>query len=129
MRIGSQQSVVLDSDNNVLDATSVDVSQGRLSLLLKMDTLRPTVLQATITVERLEEIAASGGARVEVVGLDTDSLALDLSGQGRVTAPGQVEQLVIDLSRGARVDGSELETGSVQVSISGGAQADQQVRD
>jgi hypothetical protein len=129
VRIGSPQSVVLESDDNVLDATAVDVSQGRLSILLKMDTLRPTVLQATITVESLEEIAASGGARVEVAGLDTDSLALDLSGQARVTAQGRVEKLVIDLSSGARVDGSELETGSVQVSMSGGAQADLQVRE
>ncbi len=124
VRIGSPQSVVLESDDNLLDATEVEVSQGRLSIRLKFETLRPTVLQGTITVESLTRIQASGNARVAVEGLDGDSLDIDLSGGAQVTARGRVEELRLDTSGGARVDGSGLEVKLARVEMSGGSKVE-----
>ena len=145
---GSDHSVTITTDNNLLPQLSTEIRDGSLYIEngeadwdLRVMPTKPVVMR--ITVPELNEldfssagslridhfqgqdldINISGAGDVNLSDLDFASLNFRLSGAGSVNADGQVEEIHVRISGFGDFDGGDLKAQSAEVVISGAGTA------
>lgn len=146
---GDEESLVLETDDNLMELVDTYVRGGRLYIETRGIGIRNSTMKAHITVKDLKEIEASGA--VKIIGktslnfdrLDIDvsgaaeiemelygnRMDLEISGAGKSYLKGEVEKVRISLSGASKTDAEELYTRVMNVDISGAGSARVNVRD
>lgn len=97
------QSVVIETDNNLFD--NIEVSVENSTLVLTTNHIRnSTKMLATVTAPAISEINASGAAKVDIPEvLKSEQLKLKISGASNVTANIEVQELISEVSGASRL--------------------------
>ena len=145
VRIGSTESVSIESDDNILPLIETVVEDGTLKIRparrnLQLDTRH---LKIVITARKLERIAVGGSGTVDAEGLRGSQLAFDvggsgsinlrniegesvsvsLGGSGNLKASGSADKLKVSIGGSGKVSTGQLATREAAVSIGGSGQA------
>jgi hypothetical protein len=113
VEIGTEPSVVVETDSAVIDLVTTVVEDGRLIIEQESTRWRGVdMLRISVTVPSLEQLELSGSGTVSAGGL-ADTLVLDLSGSGDVILDGEVDRLDMDLAGDGSVDASGVTAESV----------------
>lgn len=119
------ESLTIEADPDVLPQLTSGVSGGVLRLRLAPGTTikaaRPVVYH--LTVATLDSIAVSGAGVVTASNLQTDHLAVDIGGAGRITLAGTVDSQVVTISGTGNYDGGNLQSATADVTVDGAAKA------
>jgi hypothetical protein len=131
---GDSRDVVVTAGENVIDHVLTEASGGVLRVAIRdrgivigPDPYENVRVQVPASV--LNDIRVEGSSDLRLGRIDTDSLALEVSGSGDIEASGRVENLV------ATIDGSgdahlyDLEAGTATVTVEGAGDAELNVRD
>ena len=124
VRIGSELSVTLAAQPNLLGLITTDVRDGQLVVEVASPGISTTKSVAlTIHVPELESITLSAGASgtLEVAG---GSLAVDVSADATIKAIGELDSLRLTASSGATAQLGEIRAGSATVTLTGGSSAE-----
>ena len=83
---GSEESLVVATDDNIMQYVSTEVQGDTLYLDMENDTrsLSYTDLTFTLTVRDLDGLEISGSGDMRVATLETDTLAINVTGSGEV---------------------------------------------
>jgi len=113
---GSQEALIVEADDDVLDKVFTEVRDGTLVLRVGRDWLerlgaglqtsltRPHI-QYHLTVRELDGLALAGAGRIEVGALTTSHLDVELTGAGDVSLQGlSADELRVTLSGAGRVE-------------------------
>jgi Putative auto-transporter adhesin, head GIN domain len=128
---GGAESLEVSAEDNVLPLVRSEVRNGRLFLSLAPNpglTLSREIVHR-VTVRELEELEASGAARVELHGASAESLSLRLTGASGVVADGRCDRLELNLSGASRSDTPGLRSLRVLAAVSGASHALLRVED
>ena len=148
IRQGERESLVVTTDDNLLDYIKTEVRGNTLHIDLRQDgfpiNFTPTDgIRYTLTVKDLNDIdhsgagnlslaglkteqlqaKLSGAGNLDLRGLDVERLEVRLSGAGNITAVGQAAEQDIRLSGFGEYRGGDLDSDSAEVSVSGAGSA------
>jgi hypothetical protein len=119
-RTGSE-SLQVTAEDNILPLVRSDVAGGRLTLSLAPGrglTLNREIVYR-LTVAELDDVEASGTARIELRGMRAEGLGVRLSGASMLRAAGECGALTILLSGASQGDTGALSARSVTAALSG----------
>jgi Putative auto-transporter adhesin, head GIN domain len=116
--------VQIEADDNLLEyiETEVDGDNLEISTNKRISSKNPLIVK--IGAPNIDDIDASGAAKISISNLNNDVLKIDLSGATTLTAAGITKNLEIDLSGASRVDAANLKAENVTVESSGASKAD-----
>jgi hypothetical protein len=146
---GSEESLVIEADDNLLQFIETGVSGGKLYIEPRAFSFRNPTLKAYITIRDLEEIRASGAVKItsetsiefgrlmiatsgasEIdLELYGESLEIRVSGAGKTYLDGEVENTKIRLSGASRLNAESLFVDKMDINISGAGSANVRVED
>ncbi|MHB8891366.1 MAG: GIN domain-containing protein [Candidatus Limnocylindrales bacterium] len=121
VRTGSEPSVTLAAQPNLLDLITTDVNDDQLAVEVTSPGIASTEpITLTIRVQQLESITLSAGATgtIEIVG---GSLAVDISAGSTLLAIGELDSLTLTASSGATARLGEVRADSATVTLTGGS--------
>ena len=123
---GSPQSVVIESDDNIIDIIETKVSNGVLKFTLNGSVNNPTAMKAYITVENLNsldisgaaslifetpvntngnmQVDISGAASIKDLNLTANDINIDASGASKITADINCKKLRLDASGASKIN-------------------------
>ncbi len=118
---GREYSVEVEADDNLLQHIRTRVSDGvlHISTTERVSTSNPMVVR--ISAPRIEELDASGVAKISLTGVEGGQLSLDSSGASKVKVAGSADRLLVDVSGASNIDASDLRVRSASVDASGAA--------
>jgi len=119
--IGPLKPLEVSAQENILPLIATDVEGDTLRIHSTGSYTSSATVLVTIVTPSLSAVTSSGGSAVAIVGLQADTLDLNMSGGSGVTAKGTVQTLTIGASGGARFTLGELAANGVTVDLSGGA--------
>ena len=121
IKIGDGESVVVETDDNILPLIQTEVRGHTLVIRNKPLTNIRTQngVQVTVTMKSLESLRIPGSGNVTITGLDGGSVALDISGSGNVIAQGTADSVDINLSGSGNILVGDLQARTVEVRIGG----------
>ena len=117
--IGESKSVEVTSDDNILPMLVTEVVDGELKIRTKGSFNTSIGLKVKITTPSLDSVNSSGVGKVNIEGLDSEQLAIVLSGVGSVSAKGRVQNLDVTVSGVGSAQLRELTAESVSVAVTG----------
>jgi putative autotransporter adhesin-like protein len=120
IRVGDQQSVVVNTDDNLLDHITTEVRLGELVVGNRpgsFATRAPTSVE--ITVPRLTALTLSGSGSMTVDGLAAQSFAVALPGSGTVSGSGTANRLDVSVAGSGVVQFTEVRAADVGAVVSG----------
>jgi hypothetical protein len=109
----------LSGDENILPLITTNVSAGKLVIRQSSPGTSKTPILVTLSAPSVSRIAIDGAASVQVKGLDVPSFTLAASGAADAELTGRVGTLAIDLSGAGRVRAAGLLAKEVRVGLSG----------
>ncbi|MGI9657786.1 MAG: head GIN domain-containing protein [Gaiellaceae bacterium] len=117
--IGEPQSVMVETDDNLLALLETDVRGDTLRIRFR-DRVRSTAgLDVAITVPALEDVTINGAADVEIEGASGGNLGFTINGAASIYATGKVDRVDVDINGAGDVQLFELVAETVDISISG----------
>lgn len=123
--IGATTSLVVHAQANIQDKVATEVrSDGTLRIEATEDFVVADPVVIDLTTPTLTAISLSGGAAVELDGLEADALEVSLSGGARATISGAATALTISGRGGSTASLGELASETIAVSLDGGATAE-----
>jgi hypothetical protein len=124
--IGSEWSVVVEADDNIVPLITTTVTGDTLDIGTKSNTsfMTSNPIQVSITMPALTAVDVSGSGEITAddVGSAQDFTA-EISGSGDVSVIGKVDRLDVSVSGSGNFDGRRLETVDATVSVSGSGEA------
>jgi hypothetical protein len=117
--IGPSKSVDVTIDDNLLELVVTEVVDGELKIRTTGSFNTSIGLKVNITTPTLDSVNSSGVGKVDIDGLDSEQLAIGLSGVGSVSAKGRVQNLDVTVSGVGSAQLRELTAESVSVAVSG----------
>jgi Putative auto-transporter adhesin, head GIN domain len=98
MRIGARQSVTVHADSNLLGRVTTQVRAGSLVIGTTPGPLSArSPMFVAVTVPSIDRLALSGHGNISVAGINSQSIAVDLSGSGTVSATGTTGRLDVTI--------------------------------
>lgn len=118
---GDTESVVVETDENLLPYIVTEVRSGKLVIRTKDNANVVTNLgiRITITMISLDGFTLSGSGNVTINGVQADKLSLSIPGSGNITASGSAQTLNIKLNGSGNIRCQELMAEDVTATISG----------
>ena len=122
IKVGPVESVTLSGDSRVISRITTEVRDKTLVInrdrewFWLEDNER---LKVSITLPQLTALRLSGAGDVDVSGLNGGSSSIALSGAGRMSAEGKLDELTVNLSGAGHGDFSRVDAGSATVTMSG----------
>ncbi len=145
IRQGNLESVVIETDDNILPLVETIVEDGQLKIrpLEKNSSFRTKTLNVTINAKTVESIAAAGSGNVRADGVKADTLKISIAGSGDVqikaieaatlkvsiagsgdlTVGGKATNLEASIAGSGEVKAAKLETQSAKISVAGSGNA------
>lgn len=124
---GSDEGLVIETDNNLMPYIETTVENGRLKIYPKQVNLRPTkILRYEISLKQINSVSLSGSHKVHAEHLKADNLNVSVSGSGRIVMPHlEANDLSIHISGSgnSQIAGKVIKQ-SISVSGSGDHNAD-----
>ena len=144
---GASESLKIEAEDNLLPGLQTRVRNGQLEIFYKAEkdkAVRPTEpVIITIVVKDLDEVDFESAGKLDITGIETDTLsvsvsgagdlklndiavkdlAVNLSGAGSMTASGTTNSLEVNISGFGDFKGKNLQSQSANVSISGAGSA------
>jgi hypothetical protein len=115
----AQQSVAVQSDENILPFVKTEVSGGTLRIYTKGN-LSPTQgIRIIVSVPRLQEFTINGSAEGDVQNILSDAFTYASNGSSRMKLSGSADELKIHIAGSAKVDADSLPAKEVKVHIEG----------
>jgi hypothetical protein len=124
VNIDSTQSVVVLTDDNIVDLIETDVHSRTLMIQSSASWSTQEGCEIRITVPKLEEITSYGSGYIEVNDLNSELFALHISGSADFWADGRVGELEIEINGSGDVDTRDLQAKEVYIRISGSGDAE-----
>lgn len=123
IRQGAKQSVVVESQGNILDQLDAKTRSGRLEIELEKGNYRNVDINIYITVPNIKYIGGSGASKVEMSYFDQlRELELDFSGATEFRAVGKesnVDRLTVDISGAGELKAFLLKCRRIDLDLSG----------
>lgn len=121
--VGPRASVELAGDEAAVEHVTVEVEDERLQL--SMENRRPFdgKVEIRITTPVLESVEVNGVAALELSGMQSGELEMELNGAGATRARGTVDALALEVNGAGEIDATELVASTVDVEISGAGKA------
>ena len=123
VRVGAEQSVMINADDNLLKYIITKVRGGKLIIDSKRELNSRKDIVINITVEELNSFEASGASDILIEGIDNEKFEISLSGACDIKLQGNTDKLYIDLSGAGNVQARDLIAKDVRIGISGAADA------
>jgi hypothetical protein len=125
VRVGSEQSVKVRGDENLLELVRMEVRDGVLETVVPPNTtLVPSEqLQVEVVAPSLTGVSASGGSSLTATGLPAvDDFTVNASGGSTVTLSGEgTPRLTLSASGGSQLDLGDFPVARLEVQASGGS--------
>ncbi len=116
---GETQIVTVTTDDNLIDLIETRVEDGELRIR-HLKAINPkTALVIDITVPKLTAVEVAGSVSLNIVGIDSESLDIELAGACGVNASGTVKNLTIEMAGACRARLKSLEAENAEVEIAG----------
>jgi hypothetical protein len=128
VRVGSERSVHVRGDTNLLEVVRTEVRDGQLQVYADASILSGKV-HLQITASALNAVEASGGSEVSVTGVHATDFAIVASGGSELEIDGAADDLHINASGGSEVHARELLSQRVNVIASGGSMLELHARE
>jgi len=119
VQVGTPTSLEISFDNNLLEMVHTRVVDGELLIETSGHYNSKLPLLVKLTTPSLQQIKLSGVGSMELTGVDNESLEVDVSGVGTLTASGKVKDLRVQLNGTGKANLEELVADSVTVTVSG----------
>lgn len=123
VEFGDTESVVVETDDNLLPYIETKVSAGSLVIGTKPNTNLNTNLgiHAHVTMKSIEKARVTGSGNMTISGIQAETVKFDLPGSGNITATGTAKTVNITLPGSGNIycDGIQSETVTAQLSGSG----------
>ncbi len=119
--LGSEESVVIEADDNIVPLITTDVRNGTLVIATKDNTNITTRngIHITVAMKSLKNVTLSGSGEIQAKGKMGDSLSVNLPGSGSITVEGGVASLDISLPGSGNVYCDKLLARSATVTLNG----------
>lgn len=122
VKIGNENKVVLEADDNVLELIKTEVKNGELKVWLDKNVKKTTKLVAHITVKQIEGLKASSGADLEVEGtIKGDKLSAKVSSGADMVFSADVNEFDGISSSGADMEIGKLVAKKANIKTSSGS--------
>jgi hypothetical protein len=102
----------------VLRTLTTTIERGRLTIRLPDMTDAPPI-RVTVSIPSLRAIEIAGAALVQATDINTDTLAVALTGSGVITLGGQVERLAVSLGGSGVLDLARLKARHATLDFTG----------
>lgn len=125
------ESLTITADDNLLPYLTSTVKGSRLILGSRSNTsISPTQeITYRLTVKHLNAMEVSGSGQIDAKNIDTERLAVQLSGAGSVTISGKSDSQEVSIEGIGSYKGENLQSKTGMVSVSGSGEALVQVSD
>lgn len=122
---GAGESLIIETDDNVMEHIKADVRGGTLELGFKEGSgaISPTRLIFTVGVDEIQSLSISGSGDIESSSIDTDRLDANISGSGEINLSGKADNQDINISGSGTYNAADLQGETVKVKISGSGEA------
>ena len=116
---GAAPSARLVGDDNLVSMIKTELHGDELRVYVDGSYSTRNPLSVFLTTPALREIELSGSADVVADGLRADSLVLDVSGSGTLSASGHGAKMTADVSGSGQVDAAGLPVEEANVDVAG----------
>ncbi len=121
---GATQSIVVTTDDNLIDNVETRVEDGQLIIRTKKNFRSKVGLKVSVGAPEVHNVSLSGAGSLVLSGVDSQQLAVSSCGVGSLPAGGKVLSLEVDLSGAGSADLKALEAEAVKATVSGVGQAE-----
>jgi Putative auto-transporter adhesin, head GIN domain len=115
----AQQSVAVESDENILPYIKTEVNGKTLRIYTKGDLSPSRGIRITIAVPHLEEFTVNGSAEGDIQNIRSDSFALSINGSSQLRLDGSADKVKIHISGSGKIDADSLSAGEAKMHIEG----------
>ncbi|MBK0392899.1 head GIN domain-containing protein [Ramlibacter algicola] len=140
VRLGNAESVVIETDDNLLPLIESKVVRGTLELRPQRDiSIDPQYLKVVVTARSIDMLALAGSGSLTADGLkgqqlkvdvggsgsidlartEVDSLAISMGGSGAIKLGGTARELKLSLAGSGNVSAGALQADEARISIAG----------
>jgi hypothetical protein len=119
IHVGSDQSVVVHADDNMIDLVTTEVRHGRLVVDNQPDLTPKSPMSVEVTVPELETLVLSGSGIVTAADVQAKNLTIRVPGSGLVSFSGTADRLDADLAGSGDVQLQDLVARNVTAKLSG----------
>lgn len=116
---GSESSVTVTIDDNLLPLLKTEVSNGVLSINYIQSTSTSLPLKIKLSGEQIDSLHLVGGGKFELGKIDQESLKIELVGGSEVLVSGAVNSLNASIVGAGRLESPGLVTQNTEVQITG----------
>lgn len=116
---GSEQEVIVSTDDNLLDNLETAVSGSELRISISRPAFWKEAPKIAISLPLLKALNASGACRAEISEVSSDELFIRGSGAAKISASGEAKTLKLRISGAGKIDCSDLKAVNAEVSIAG----------
>ena len=116
---GKEQSVTVESDDNLLEIITTEVRDKKLIVTTKESYSTRIGISVSVNVPQIESIRVMGSGDVQAENVDVETLHLSISGSGDITAVGTAKKVDVTINGSGDADLSELVARDATVQISG----------
>src|SRR3954451_16924581 len=123
IHVGSEQSVVVHADDNLLDRVATSVDGRRLVVGNERGggtvVTTETPLRVEVTMPTLDDVTLSGSGLIGAAGIDAEIFTVTISGSGVVNASGRTHALVVTLGGSGDAQLQDLAARDLRARMSG----------
>jgi len=119
VRVGPEQTVVVNADNNLIDRVETDVRDGALVVSERGSFATSLPLGVEVTVPNLDSIRLMGSGAISVDGVHARRFIAEVPGSGTLTISGTVDQLDASLAGSGNMQLGDLTARLVNAKVPG----------
>jgi len=118
---GDTESVVVETDDNILPLITTEVSGGKLVINTRSNTNFSTELgiKVTVTMKELEAAEVSGSGNMTLIGVPGGAVQVEISGSGNITAAGVADSVEVNLDGSGNILCGELQAKTAVIRLDG----------
>lgn len=117
--VGSEPSLKIEFDDNLIDLIETDVRGGTLCLESRESFRSRNSCKITVTTPALERITSSGSGDIVVTRLVGKVFECKLAGSGSITADGEVDEFEASISGSGDINARNLKAKAAYARVSG----------
>ena len=119
--IGEPQSVIIETDDNILPLIETEVRGDTLVIRTVSNTsiISEHPIHVIIIVKSLDTVRIAGSGNMNIEGLAAEKLQIELPGSGNITATGTAERVVVSLGGSGNILCGDLAAQSAEINING----------